>query len=104
MSTATLVYETEDSNFADSCINALQEGGIDCYRTGGSVMGGSTPMVCIYVRNAEDMTKANAILISIGAVVDASLKLPSRGILIFITLVVAILIVTAATNFNGHHS
>lgn len=100
MESAVLVYETENSSFADSCINALEEEGIDCYRTGGSVMGGSTPLVCIYVRNAENLTKANAILIKVGAVIDAPLKLPSRGILILIALAVALLVVVVATNFK----
>lgn len=100
MSNAALLYETENSSFADSCIQALEEVGIDCYKTGGSVMGGSTPLVCIYVRNAEDLTKANAILIKLGAAVDEPIKLPSRGVLVLIVLVVVFLAVTVVTYFK----
>jgi hypothetical protein len=41
-----LVYETEDSDFADSAIEALKKANIDSYRTGGSLhFGQSDPTV-----------------------------------------------------------
>jgi hypothetical protein len=73
-----LVYETEDSDFADSAIGALKKTNIDCYRTGGSLhFGQSDPTVCIHVRDPSDFRKANEVLIRHGAVVDRSLRLPS---------------------------
>jgi hypothetical protein len=100
MRSAVLLYETEDSSFADSCIDALEEGGISCYRTGGSVMGGSTPLVCIYVRSAEDLPKANAILIKLGAAVDEPLKLPPRRVMVLIALALTLLVAVIAINFK----
>jgi hypothetical protein len=34
-----VVYETEDSDFVDSAIEALKKANIDCYRTGVSLQG-----------------------------------------------------------------
>jgi hypothetical protein len=76
--TSVVVYETEDSDFADSAIDALKKANIDCYRTGGSLhLGQSDPTVCIHVRDAADLRKANEVLIRNGAVVERPLRLPS---------------------------
>jgi hypothetical protein len=73
-----VVYETEDSDFADSAIEALKEANIDSYRTGGSLhFGQSDPTVCIHIRDGSDFRKANEILIRHGAVVERPLRLPS---------------------------
>ena len=73
-----VVYETEDSDFADSAIEALKKANIDCYRTGGSFhLGQSDPTICIHVRNNADLRKANEVLIRRGAVVERPLRLPS---------------------------
>lgn len=69
-SRAALVYETDDSAFADSAIEALTRAGIECYRTGGSLPGGASPAVCIYIRNAGDYQKANEVLVQQGAAID----------------------------------
>jgi hypothetical protein len=100
MVTAALAYETEDSSFADACVDALEEQGIPSYRTGGSVMGGSSPRVCVYVRSSADLAKANAVLIKLGAAVDMPLKLPSRGVLALIALAVGLLVFFVAVNFK----
>ena len=73
-----VVYETEDSDFADSAIEALSKANIDCYRTGGSLhLGQSDPTVCIHVRDGADLRKTNEVLIRHGAVVERPLRLPS---------------------------
>jgi hypothetical protein len=73
-----VIYETEDSDFADSAIEALKKANIDCYRTGGSLhLGQSDPTVCIHLRNGANVRKANEILICHGAVVERPMRLPS---------------------------
>jgi|SRR5271170_4400956 len=94
--TTVVVYETEDSDFADSAIKALKKANIDCYRTGGSLhLGQSDPTVCIHVRNGADLRKANEVLIRHGAVVERPLRLPSgwvawtsiaSGLLLFVLI------------------
>lgn len=66
-----LIYETDDSGFADSVIDALMQAGIECYRTGGALLyTPSESTVCIHIRNAADSQRANEILIQQGAAVD----------------------------------
>jgi hypothetical protein len=73
-----VVYETEDSDLADSAIEALTKANIDCYRTGGSLhLGQSDPTVCVRVRNGADLREANEVPIRHGAVVERPLQLPS---------------------------
>jgi hypothetical protein len=75
---SVIIYETEDSDFADSAIGALKKANIDCYRTGGSLhFGKSDPTICIHVRDGTDLRKANEVLIRHGAVVEQPLRLPS---------------------------
>ena len=55
-----LIYETDDSGFADSVIDALTLAGIDCYRTGGVLLyTPSESTICIHIRNATDSQRAN---------------------------------------------
>jgi hypothetical protein len=76
-----VVYETEDSDFADSAIDALKKANIDCYRTGGSLhLGQSDPTVCIHVRDSANLRKANEVLIRHGAVVEHPLRMPTGWI------------------------
>ena len=95
-----LLYETDDGDFADSAIETLRAAGIDSYRTGGTLLyAKSDPTVCIHIRREGDYTKANAILIGLGAVVDRPLKLPSlrTGVLIALAaLLLAVYIVTGS--------
>ena len=66
-----LIYETDDSGFADSVIDALTQAGIDCYRTGGVLLyTPSESTICIHIRNAADSQRANEILIQQGAALD----------------------------------
>ena len=65
-----LTYETDDSDFADSAIDALTQARVHCYRTGGPLPGGSSFTVCIYIRNGGDFQRANEILVKLGAAVD----------------------------------
>jgi hypothetical protein len=72
-----VVYETEDSDFADSAIEALKKANIACYRTGGSLhLGQSDPTVCIHESNGADLARANQILIRNGAAIERALRLP----------------------------
>ncbi len=74
-----VVYETDDSDFADSAIDALQEADVDCYRTGGPLhLAQSNPMVCIHIRNGAHFQRANQILIRAGAAVERPQRLPSE--------------------------
>ena len=78
METSVLIYEAEDSAFADSVIHALKGAHIDCYRTGGRLSPApSDPTICIYICNSADYRRANEILIRHGAVVERPLRLPS---------------------------
>jgi len=90
-----LVYETDDSDFADSVIEAMTRAGVDCYRTGGVLPGGSSFTVSIYIRNDSDQRRANDILIQQGAAADGSIKLSPRLIIlgIIICVLLALLIV-----------
>jgi hypothetical protein len=73
-----VVYETEDSDFADSAIEALKKENIDCCRAGGTLhLGQSDPTVCIHIRNGADLRKADEILVRHGAVVERPLRRPS---------------------------
>ena len=89
-----LIYETDDSDFADSAIEALTRAGIASYRTGGALPGGSELTVCIHIRDANDFQRANEILIQQGAIVDSppdvSPKLIVAGIIIGALLVAVI--------------
>jgi hypothetical protein len=100
MSSPKLVYETEDAEFADVCIDALKSHEVDCYRTGGSLVGGSTPLICIYIRKVAGLAEANSVLVNLGAAVEQPLKFPSRGVLAAIGLIAAALIVAVAINFK----
>jgi hypothetical protein len=64
-----LIYETDDSEFANSAIDALTQARIHSYRTGGALPGGSS-FTCIYIRNGGDFQRANEILAELGAAVD----------------------------------
>lgn len=78
---AVLIYETDDSGFADSVVEALTSAGIDSYRTGRALPGGSSPTVCIYIRDAADSQRANQILLEQGAAVDLPSRFSARVVL-----------------------
>lgn len=86
-----LIYETEDSGFADSVIDALTQAGIECYRTGGALLyTPSEATICIHIRNATDSQRANEILIQQGAAVDQPMSISPA--LIIAAIVVAVLV------------
>jgi hypothetical protein len=88
---SVLIYETDDSGFAESAVEALKEAGIDAYATGGSLPGGSSPTVSIYIRNAADSPKANEVLIKLGAATDRPDTLPPKWV--FAVLAIAAVLV-----------
>lgn len=86
-----LIYETDDSGFADSVIDALTQAGIDCYRTGGVLFyTPSESTICIHIRNATDSQRANEILIQQGAALDQPASI--SPVLIVAAVVVAVLV------------
>ena len=88
-----LIYETDDSDFADSAIEALKEAGIDSYTTGGSLkIPYSDPTVCIHIRDTVDFQKANEILVKLGAVTEDPNRLPPKWV--FALLALAALVAT----------
>jgi len=88
---SVLVYETADSGFAELAVETLEEEGIDAYATGGSLPGGSSPTVCIYIRNAADFPKANEILLKLGAVKNDPDRLPPKWVFAVLAIVAVIL-------------
>jgi hypothetical protein len=101
-----LLYETDDEEFADSALEALRADGIDCYRTGGAPPGFALPYgkfdptICLHIRRDSDYSKANSILIKMGAAVNSQLKLPSRRIMVLIALAAALLAFYVAANWH----
>lgn len=86
-----LIYETDDSGFAASVIDALTQAGIECYRTGGALL--YTPAestICIHIRNASDFERANELLIQQGAAVDQPMSI--SPVVIMVAVVVAVLV------------
>jgi hypothetical protein len=74
-----LIYETDDEGFAISAVEALQEAGIDSYKTGGRVSyGPSSRTVCVYIRDPKDFRRANQLLTEQGAVIDKPLPLQTE--------------------------
>ena len=86
-----LIYETDDSGFADSAVEALKEAGIDAYATGGSLPGGSSPTIGIYIRDTADSPKANEILIELGAVKETPDRLPPKWVFAILATVAVLL-------------
>jgi hypothetical protein len=94
-----LLYETSDPKFATTAIGALSEAGIPCYKIGeGAVelhasLGRWTDHnICIFVERQQDYSRANRILIGLGAVVSGPTRLPRPWV---IALIVAALVVMA---------
>jgi hypothetical protein len=88
---SVLIYETTDSGFADLAVETLTEAGVHAYATGGSLPGGSSPTVCIYIRNAADFSKANEILIRLGAVKDDPDRLPPKWVFAVLAIAAVVL-------------
>jgi hypothetical protein len=91
-----LIYETDDSGFADLAVEALKEADIDAYAIGGALPGGSSLTVCIYIRDAADSQKANAILIKLGAVTGGADRLPPKWVLALLAVAAVVLATWAA--------
>ncbi len=88
-----LIYETSDSGFADSVIDALRQADIECYRTGGASLYAemeSLPTVCIHIRDAGDFQRANEILVQQGGAVDRPVRI--SPLVIMAVIVVAVLL------------
>ena len=91
--TSVLIYQTDDSDFADSAADALKEEGIDAFTTGGALAGGSSLTVCIWIRDPDDFPKANSILIKLGATIDEPTKRPPKWMFLVLATAAVILIV-----------
>ena len=92
-----LIYETDDSGFADLAVETLKEAGIDAYATGGSLPGGSSPTVCVYIRDAANSPKANEILIKLGAVKEDPDGLPHKWVIAVLAIAAVALAVWIAS-------
>ena len=92
-----LICESADSDFAELAVETLKEAGIDAYATGGSLPGGSSPTVCIYIRDSADSRKANEILIKLGAVADDPDRLPPKWVFAILAIAAAVLAVWIAS-------
>lgn len=97
-----LIYQTSDPEFVDRAIRALDDAGISCYRVGrgarelNATTGHWTDdQVCIYVRQGNDVRRANDILIGLGAAVDKPVRLPSGWALVLIVAVVVVIIIVS---------
>jgi hypothetical protein len=73
-----VIYETDDSGFADTAIDALEHANIACFRTGGPLPGGSSFTICVHIRNDSDATRANEILIRHGAAIERPIALTPK--------------------------
>jgi hypothetical protein len=90
-----LIYETTDTDFADTAIEALAGAGISSHRTGRGYSSSSAhpgkgfteDQVCIYIESESDFRAANDILIKLGAVVDQPPRLPSRRVIFLVALI-----------------
>jgi hypothetical protein len=92
-----LIYETDDPHVAAQCIDALNQAGIDGYRTGGPLATGrSDPRICLHIRDPADDPKANQILVNLGAAVTAPLRLPSRPVIFLAVVVITPLAILVA--------
>jgi hypothetical protein len=101
---ARLVYETTDADFADRAITAMRESDISCYRIGRGYSssaaytgkGFTEDQVCLYIGRDSDYTRANEILIQIGAVNDSVPRLPSKRVLFLLALLATALVAWVA--------
>lgn len=94
---ATLIYETTDSDFAESCVQALANADVSAFRTGGALPGGSDFTICIYIHDPSQYQEANEVLIKLGAVINSGPTLPSRTIIVLMVAVMLLFAVIVAT-------
>lgn len=94
---ATLIYKTTDGNFANSCIQALEEAGVAAFRTGDPLPGGTDFTISIYIHDLSQSKEANEVLLKLGAVMDAEPTLPSRPVMILLVAATLLLAVIVAT-------
>lgn len=92
-----LIYQTDDSDFAESVVDELKRADIGSYTTGGLLPGGSSPTVSVFIHNAGDYQRANEILLRQGAAVDVPLRISPKwiavGLLVVITLMALVYVV-----------
>jgi hypothetical protein len=102
-----LVYQTSDPRFADQAIEALTRADISCFQTGRGFVDIRPGIrqdlgngICIYIRDKAKYREANEILISLGAVVEAPLRLPSGRWVFLIVLAIAVVVILAIAAGN----
>jgi len=93
---ATLLYETTDPEFANRALAALLEAGIPAYQTETRFSipsyaprrGHPTESpICLFIEQPGDASRANRILIELGAAVERPIPLPRLGYLILLVVV-----------------
>ncbi|MES1146995.1 MAG: DUF2007 domain-containing protein [Solimonas sp.] len=88
--TEILVYQTSDPEFASKAVEKMSSEGIECFKDGRGYLSLSSGRrdlgnsICIYIRRESDYSRANEILIELGAVVDKPIQLPSRKSVVFL--------------------
>lgn len=92
-----LIYETDNRDFADTALDALEDARVECYSTGGESPYGRFHTYCLYIRNPADRAKANAILVSLGAAQEMDLRIPNSwqfrvGLAVFVMLLVVAIV------------
>lgn len=100
-----LVYQTSDPRFADAAIEAMTQAHIACFKTGQGYIDMNPAVVrdlgnniCIYIRDPSDIVRANSILVSLGAALQASPKLPSQRVIFLIVVILAAIAIYVATS------
>jgi hypothetical protein len=92
-----LLYQTMDSEFAASAIEALRAADIACYKTGTSWTslwyGKGLDAESIFIHRAGDYARANGILIALGAAVEEPVTWLRRPV---IWLLLALIVLAAA--------
>jgi hypothetical protein len=96
-----LLYQTSSSQFAAQAIDALLAADIPCHLTGGTYYNrNEEESVCICIERSEDSSRANEILVRLGAAVDDSPnEVHSLRVVILVAIAVAIVAAAVAATW-----
>ncbi len=72
-----LLYQTTDRDFLETALAALDDARIRCYSTGGETPYGRLHTYCIFLVDDADASKANAILLVLGAAAETPILVPT---------------------------
>jgi hypothetical protein len=87
-----LLYTASDLSFARAALGALREAAIESYLTGEEDLSGylvhGMPQYCVHIESEHDRTRANEILLALGAAPEAAL--PEGGWLRWLMIAVGV--------------